>query len=215
MIKVDKAKDWIRENIPMLMVLIENKYTGMAYDRFASLPGAQQRQIILGTSGVLTLMVLVHLLFSYNSLWSANAQVYQSLEMASRLRQYQKQQKEQGSDMRLLERNSALAAGGSLKAHLLAQARLAGISPRMIQAEESGADVDALGEDALNMKRATVKLQRVNLNQLKIFLQGVEFGSYSLEVPSIKVRNDDKIRGYMDVDIGIVAYLFGSGGAEQ
>jgi hypothetical protein len=62
------------------------------------------------------------------------------------------------------------------------------------------------------MRRATVKLQRVNLSQLKNYLHGVEFGSYSLAVSSIKIKNDEKIRGYMDVELGIVAYLFGAAG---
>ena len=35
---LEKAKEWVRENVPMLSQVWENKYVGMAYDRFASLP---------------------------------------------------------------------------------------------------------------------------------------------------------------------------------
>jgi hypothetical protein len=51
-------------------------------------------------------------------------------------------------------------------------------------------------------------MQRVNLSQLKNFLNNVEFGPYNLSVSSIKITNDSKIRGYMNVDLGVVAYLF-------
>jgi hypothetical protein len=138
--------------------------------------------------------------------------------MVTFLRQHQKQQKEQSTELRLIERNSALAGAGALKAQLITTARSAGISPRMVQAEESNDSspvVDESKPSDVQMKRATVTLQRVNLSQLKNFLQGVEFGNFSMEVSSIKIRNDEKIRGYMDVDLGVVAYLFNSGGGEE
>ncbi len=217
MINIDKGKDWIRENVPMLTILFENKYIGMLYDRFASLPAGKQKQVMLGTAGGLMGIVVLHLLFSYFSLWSINSQTSQSVAMVSLLKQYQKQQREQSGELRLVERNSALAPGGSFKAHLVTLAKGAGISPRMIQAEESN-DPGAPNEEGkgsdIQMKRATVKLQRVNLNQLRQFLQGVEFGSYSLDVSSIKIHNDEKVRGYMDVEMGIVAYLFAGPGED-
>ncbi|MBY0369844.1 hypothetical protein K2X33_04100 [bacterium] len=213
MINTDRAKDWIRENIPMLTILFENKYVGMLYDRFASLAPTKQKQVIVGTAGGILAIVMIHLLFSYVSLWSSNSQVRQAQEMVGHLRAFQKRQKEQGADLRLVERNASLATGGALKGHLLAQARSAGISPRMIQADESsGAGNGEKSEGDAQMKRATVKLQRVNLNQLKGFLQNVEFGTYSLDVSSIKIQNDPKIRGYMDVELGVVAILFADKG---
>jgi hypothetical protein len=216
MIGIDKAKDWIRENIPMLAVVFENKYLGMLYDRFASLPGTKQKQVILGTVGGLVALIMVHLLISYLSLWSIHNQTGQSQAMVGVLRQYHKQQREQSGEIRLLEQNNALAAAGSFKNHLVTIGRNAGISPRMVQAEESneghGESEEGKKAGDLIMRRATVKLQRVNLSQLKNYLHGVEFGSYSLAVSSIKIKNDEKIRGYMDVELGIVAYLFGAAG---
>ncbi len=220
MMNVERAKDWIRENVPMLMVLVENKYIGMLYDRFASLPGAKQKQVIVGTVGGVMGLIMIHLLYSYFSLWSMQRQISQSHSMVSMLNAYQREQREQSGDIRLIERNAALAGSGSLKNYLVKQGRAATISARLIQADET--DEGGGGEDGegtapksdIQMKRATVKLQRVNLTQLKNFLQSVEFGSYSLDVSSIKIQNDTKLRGYMDVELGIVAYLFGgSGGA--
>lgn len=215
MIGIDRAKDWIRENIPMLTVVFENKYLGMLYDRFASLPGGKQKQVIVGTAGGVIGLVMLHLLFSYISLWSSYSQTSQSQTMVGVLRQYSKQQREQSGEIRMLEQNAALAAPGSFKNHLVTVGRNTGISPRMIQAEEAGeaqgGEEEKKGGD-LQMKRATVKLQRVNLSQLKNYLQGIEFGNYSLAVSSIKIKNDEKIRGYMDVELGIVAYLFAGPG---
>ncbi len=218
MMNIDKTKDWIRENIPMLMIVFENKYTGMLYDRFASLPPTRQKQVIMGTCFTIMGIVMLHLTYSYWGLYSSNRQTRQSQEMVSVLKSFQKQQKEQSSEIRLMERNGALAEPGGLKGHLLAQARQVGISPRMIQAEESGdggGEETASGKGDLQMRRATVKLQRVNLAQLKNYLEGVEFGNFSLDVSSIKIKNDDKVRGYMDVEMGIVAYLFGVNAPED
>ena len=211
MMNIDKAKDWIRENIPMLTILFENKYVGMIYDRFASLSPTKQKQVLLGTAGGLMGIVVIHLFFSYCGVLSTNSKIEQSHEMMALLRQHQKQQKEQSGELHLIERNAALAAPGSFKTQLVGIARSSGISPRMIQAEETGdsAPSEAASSD-VQMKRATVKLQRVNLTQLRGFLQGVEFGNFSLDVASIKIKNDEKIRGYMDVEMGIVAYLFSS-----
>jgi hypothetical protein len=207
MMNIDKGKDWIRENIPMLTVVFENKYLGMLYDRFASLPGAKQKQVIIGSALAVVGVVLIHLSYSYFSLWSNHHKIGQTGQMVGQLKAFQKQEQEQSGEIRLLERNAALAGEGNLKSHLISLSRNAGISPRMIQADESND-----GGTDLQMKRANLKLQRINLTQLKTLLQGVEFGSYSLEVSSIKTKNDDKIRGYMDVELGVVAYLFGATG---
>ncbi len=223
MMNVERTKDWIRENVPMLMVFFENKYLGMLYDRFASLPSAKQKQVIVGTVGGVMGLVMIHLIYSYLSLWSVQRQVNQSHAMVSMLNQYQREQREQSGDIRLIERNAALAAPGSLKNYLIKQARAATISPRLVQADETDegggaadAETGTAPKSDIQMKRATVKLQRLNLTQLKAFLQSLEFGSYSLDVSSIKIQNDTKLRGYMDVELGIVAYLFGgvAGGEE-
>ncbi len=209
MINIEKSKDWVRENAPMLSVIYENKYIGMLYDRFASLSPAKQKQVVVGGASGVICLVILHLLISYLGLWGVHRKIDESYEMIALLSQYQKQQKDQSADLRLIERNSALSAPGSLKAQLISTAKGAGISPRMVQVEESSEGSD------IQMKRATAKLQKVNLAQLKSFLQGVEFGSYSLDVSSIKINNDEKVRGYMDVELGIVAYLFAAVGAEE
>lgn len=207
MIGVDKAKDWVRENAPLFIGLFENKYLGMLYDRFGSLPATKQKQVILGGGAAIIGILVLHLTYTYVGLWSYHSKTADSMAMISMLRDYQAQEREQSAEMRLLERNAALAGEGNLKAHLNSLAKNAGISPRMIQAEESND-----GGSDLQMKRATVKLQRVTILQLKNFMQGVEFGAYSLEVSSIKIKNDEKIRGYQDIELGVVAYLFAGTG---
>jgi hypothetical protein len=212
MASFSKFKEWVNEHIPMLAVVYENKYVGMAYDRFASLPPKQQRQVMLGVVLGFVAIVTGFILSSYWSLWSYSSRVDKSGEMINMLQQYQKQRRAKSGQIQNLGRNSELAPPGAFKQILVGQAKAASISPRMIQVEEhddsgGGEDDPKAGHD-VKLKQATVKLQRVNLNQLQIFLQSVEFGGYNLSISSLKITNDDKIRGYMNVDMGVVAYLF-------
>lgn len=209
MASVEKAKEWIKENVPMLAVLYENKYVGMAYDRFASLNPKQQTQVILGTFGGTLAIILLFLLGSYISLWSASGQAERSYEMVNLLNEYQKHRRDQGEQIANLERNNVLSASGEFKRHLMEQGRSAAISPRMMEIEEKPEGTEDSGEKGassdVKLKQASVTLKKVNLNQLKAFLNNVEFGQYNLSISSIKITNDDKIRGYMNVDMGVVA----------
>jgi hypothetical protein len=207
-----KFKEWVNEHVPILAVLYENKYVGMAYDRFASLPPKQQRQVMIGVALGFVAIVTGFILSSYFSLWSYSSRVDKSAEMINMLQQYQKQRRAKSGQIQNLGRNGELAAAGAFKTALVNQARSASISPRMVQVEErdespGGEDDPKAGHD-VKLKQATVKLQRVNLTQLQAFLQIVEFGGYNLSISSLKITNDDKIRGYMNVDMGVVAYLF-------
>ena len=131
-----KAKAWINENAPMLAVVYQNKYVGMAYDHFASLLPSQQKQIILGVFTGFFALIMGYILLAYFSLWSANGRVAQSFKMISLLQQHQKTQRSQSSEMANLEKNNTLANPGQLKEHLVRQAQAARISPRMIKVEE-------------------------------------------------------------------------------
>ncbi len=206
-----KMKEWINENAPMLNILYQNKYVGMGYDRFASLPAKQQKQVILGSIfGALGLFVL-YLLVAYITLWSTSRATQQSYAMVNVLEQYQKTRRDRAPQIQQLERNSRLAGAGQFKQHLLDQGRNANVSPRMMDVEERSAGVDSDpkgGGSDLKMRQAKVTLQKVNLNQLKSFLQNIEFGQYNLSVSSIKISNDSDLRGYMKVEMGVVAYLF-------
>lgn len=209
---VTKTRDWIRENAPIVSQLYENKYVGMAYDRFASLPPKQQKQILVGTVFGVIGIVALYLLLSYVELWSASGRAQKSYAMVNMLLQYQKQQRDKSGQIQQLERNAQLGNPGAFKQHLLDQARSAGISARMVQAEEKpdgGTGDEKAGSD-VKIRQASVTLQKVNLLQLKNFLSAIEFGQHNLSVSSIKVTNDDKIRGYMNVELGVVAYVFQS-----
>lgn len=206
-----KTKEWINENAPMLAKLYENKYVGMAYDRFGSLPPNQQKQVMIGSAAAVMGVIVLVLLTSYLSLWSYSGKSEKAGEMVNMLIQYQKSRRSQESQLQVLERNNILASDNALKDYIVKTATNANISQRMVHAEEKreGGEVDdPKAPQEVKLKQATVKLERVNLNQLRIFLQNLEFGNYSLSVSSIKVTNDDKIRGYMNVEIGVVAYLF-------
>ena len=206
-----KAKEWINENAPMLAYLYQNKYVGMAYDRFASLPPKQQKQVVLGGFSAVVGIVVLFLFLSYISFWSAASTAKESYAMVTLLQQFQKNQRDKAGQIQHLERNAQLAQPGQFKEHLIVQGRAATISPRMIQVDEKsdgGEGEEGKGAREVKLKQATVTLERVNLMQLKNFLQNVEFGPYNLSVSSIKITNDDKIRGYMKVELGIVAYLF-------
>ncbi len=209
--RMGKVKEWINENAPMLNKVYQNKYVGMAYDRFASLPPSQQKQIIVGGMGGVVAIIAGYLFLSYVSLWSVSRQVDQSLRMISLLQQHQKTQRSQTAEMANLERNNQLAAPGQLKEHLVRQAQGAKISIRMAKIEETpasaGREEDSKAGD-VRMKQATVQLEKVNLTQLAQFLNNVEFGGFNLSVSSIKITNDKKDRGYMNVEMGVVVYLF-------
>lgn len=207
-----KVHSWIMERAPMLASAYQNKYVAMLYDRFASLPPEKQRRALAGLGiGILALLTLV-LGSSFWTLWSTNAKSRKNGEMTSILMRYQKERRERADEIQELERNRELSADGQLKQFLINIARTSSISPRMIQVEEQndniGATPDTKASAEIVVKRASTKLQRVNLNQLTSFLQAVEFGQYGLTVTSIRIANDDKLRGYMNVEIGILAYLF-------
>lgn len=62
-----KFKEWVNENAPMLAVVYNNKYVGMGYDRFASLPAKQQKQTLLGILGGFVFIVVMFLFVPYLS----------------------------------------------------------------------------------------------------------------------------------------------------
>lgn len=209
--RMTKVKEWINENIPGLAKVYENKYVGMAYDHFASLLPSQQKQIILGVFVGFFALVAGYFFISYLSLWSTKGKVEQSYKMVSLLQQHQKTQRSQSSEMANLEKNNQLASPGQMKEHIVRQAQAARISPRMIKVEEApesaGRGEDSKGGD-IRLKQANVTLDKVNLSQLAQFLNFIEFGGFNLSVSSIKITNDSKVRGYMNVEMTIVVYLF-------
>lgn len=212
--KWTKAKEWINENAPMLAVVYQNKYVGMGYDHFASLPAKQQKQIILGSVGGFFALIFFYLLWSYISLWSSSSAAKESYSMANLLQQYQKNRRDKSAMLSHLERSAQLAGPGQFKTHLLNQGKQAAISQRMMQVEEKG-DGDGAPDGAkasqdVKIRQATVTLEKINLTQLKSFLNNIEYGPYHLGISSIRISNDDKIRGYMKVELGVVAYLFQS-----
>ncbi len=135
--------------------------------------------------------------------------------MINLLLDYQKHRRDQSDQISNLDRNNQLNAPGEFKKFLQEQARLANVSPRMIEIQEKADttenEADAKGGGAgseVKVKQASISLKKVNLTQLKAFLNQIEFAQFNLSVASIKVTNDDKIRGYMNVEIGVVGYLF-------
>jgi hypothetical protein len=74
--------------------------------------------------------------------------------------------------------------------------------------EASARSEDGKPSSELKIKQATVSIQKVTLTQLVNYLRNVESGQYSLSVSSFKVKNDEKMRGYMNVDLEVMAYLF-------
>jgi len=210
--KWNKIKDWIKQHVPMLAIIYENKYVGMVYDRFGSLPPKQQRQVILGAASGLVFFVFLVILTTYLSYWTSASSAGKAETMVNMLLQYQTSRRGQETQILNLERNNQLSAPEALKNHIIDQAKISNISPRMIKAEEkpetAGSEEESKGGQDVKLKQATVKLERVNLTQLRTFLQNIEYGPYSLSVSSLKISNDDQLRGYMNVELGVVAYLF-------
>ncbi len=211
---VQKAREWVKENAPMLSTVYENKYVGMAYDRFASLPAKQQKQLIVSFLGGVLFLAVGYLLYAYIGLWYLSNSVSDANSMIHLLQQHQQQRNLRNSELSALERNIGLTNPGQFKQLLIDQGKLSGISPRLIEVIEKtdGADADSDGKagSEVRIKQATVTLNKINLTQLKSFLTNVEFGQNNLGISFVKVSNDDKTRGYMKVELGILAYLFQS-----
>ena len=210
---VAKLKEWVNEKAPFLAVIYQNKYVGMLYDRFASLPPKQQRQVIGGIFGVTSFTVVGYLLWSYISLWSVSSQTSETYAMSNMLQQYQKSRRDRSQQLQLLSLNSQLGSPGVLKQYLIEAGRPAGISQRMVQVEErgeAGVGDDPKAKKEVKIKQATVSLQRINLTQLSGYLKGIEFGKFNVGVSSLKIINDDKLRGYLTAEISVMAYLFES-----
>jgi len=209
-----KAKAWINENAPMLAVVYQNKYVGMAYDRFASFSPKEQKTILVGTFGGIVTLLFLYLFLSYLSLWGGSDKASGAYQMTNEIQNFQRTMREKNAQIQSIQGRSNVAAPGKLKQLLLENAKAAGISPRFAEIEEK-ADAPA-GDDKMadiRMRQATVVLNRINLTQLKSFLSAVELGSSSLSVASVKITNDDKLRGYMKVELGVVAYILsGDGG---
>ncbi len=208
---VTKTKAWINENAPMLAGIYQNKYVGMAYDRFASFSPKEQKTILMAGFGGTVLLVFSYLFFSYVSLWNGSDKAERAYQMVTEVQNFQRQMKEKTAQIQSIQGQSPVAAPGKLKQHLLDNAKAAGISPRFAEiAEKPDTSAgDEKGSD-IRMRQATVVLNRINLTQLKSFLSAVELGSNSLSVSSIKITNDEKLRGYMKAELGVVAYVISS-----
>lgn len=196
----------------MLTLLYENKYVGMAYDRFASLPPTQQKRLIFIFMGSLFGGATLYLLISYYTLWSISSQNKNALAMGALLQQYQKIKRDKSAEISRLEGNSILSGPGQFKQKLLDIGRQTGISPRMMEATEKG-EASARSDEGkasteVKVKQATVTLQKVTLPQIVNFLRNIETGQLNLNISSMKIKGDEQMRGYMNVEFSVLAYLF-------
>lgn len=206
----EKAKKWLQENAPNL---VENKYLGMVYDRFASLPPNQQRWLTLGSLGTVCSIILIWLFSSYLTYFEYTGRANGAQKMLSILAKYEAQKSDSSSANDSVQRNTELLRANALKNFIMGQARIAKISTRSIEVDERmGGSAEEPGGP--KSKMATVKLQRVNLDQLLEFVKGIEFGIYSIGISSVKIDNDEKYRGYMNAEFSMVAHLLEPGGVE-
>jgi hypothetical protein len=128
--------------------------------------------------------------------------------MVTMLQDYQKSVRDKSGTLQILDKNAQLSDSNLFKQYLQEQGRNASISPRMIQVEEKSTTELGAKEGKESKKVMSVKLQKVNLEQLRNFLQNVEYGSYKLWIQNFRLNNDDKLRGYMNVDVVVEAPLF-------
>lgn len=203
----DKIKSWLQEQAPMLTVLYENKYIGMAQDRFASLPPQTQKKALLGLVLSVFGLVGLFLVFNYVQLWKLNSRNKEALALGVVIQQYQKTSRDKADELSEIERSAGLSAPGQLKQKLLDVGRLAGISPKLIQAEERGEGSFPATPGKPNteqkFKKATVSLEKMTLPQILNYIKNVESGPESITISSLKIRSDEKLRGYMGVDIEV------------
>lgn len=204
--KIAKFKSWMNENAPTLTFIYDNKFVGMAYDRFASLPGKQQKQLFLSLLGIFGASVVGYLIYAYLGLWSQSRSIDKSHQAINLLQQFQKVQRNQSQAGSAAGQN--LQGPGRFKDFLIRQGQVATIAKRLIQIKEVPG---GSGEGDIKTIRASVTLEKITLSQLKKYLSVLEFGDMGVRVSYVHVTNDEQLRGYMNVELSVVAYAFGVG----
>ncbi len=228
---IAQIKEWIQSNIPMLAKLYDNKYASMLLDRFQSLPANVQRNAYLGGIGFFGLLILGYLGTLLFSLWQMSSELGSLKNKIQLCLRYQKTYESKAANLAAVSPNAYLDSFNAVKDALLMESRVAGISPRMIQVtpvdrtpalpfsqgpseppseaarahgkatQGEPASGPSIPKKSIAPSQVLVKLERVNLNQFKGFLQNVEFGKYRFTISSLHIANDDRIRGYMGADI--------------
>lgn len=204
MATMDRVRGWVKENAPMLTVLYENKYLGMFYDRFASLPPKQQKQVLLGSLAAVAGVFFLYFFVSYLSLWSSGARTQQAYSMVDELGRFQRTMREKTMRLVRFEQEAGLGTGG-LKELVNELARSASISPRLVETTEK----PPVQGDGPSTKSASVRMQRVTLSQWVSFLKAVEGGNRPISISRLRAVNDDKLRGYMTVELDLSMPVFG------
>lgn len=208
----DKIKVWIREQVPMLTLIFENKYVGMAQDRFASLPPLLQKRILIGLILSSFGFAGIYLTVSYIQLWQLSSRAQEASALSTVLIRYQKTLQDKASELREIEGGDNLSAPGKLKQKLLDLGRFAGISPKLIQTAEEGvqtvpATAGKTGGER-KYKKATVTLEKVTLPQIIKYINSVESSPDTLSIASLRLSSDEKLRGYMGVNLEVHAQIF-------
>lgn len=198
--KMDKIKVWLKEQVPMLTVLYENKYIGMAYDRFASLPAPTQRKLLGGTIGVAFGAASLFLFFNYIQLWKISSQNKEASALSAVIQQYQKTIRDKAQQLQDVELGSNFQGPGQLKQKLSDLGRFSGISPKLIKVEEKAQGTN-------NFKMVNVTMEKVNLSQIVNYIKSIESDKGTLTISSLRIRSDEKLRGYMVVDLEVKAQL--------
>ena len=203
--------EWINENVPMLKRLIRNKYVDMMYDRFASLDAQRQRQIIIGTIAALILLLVFIVFMGYSSYWAVLRQTQRTRSLAYACLQFQRELQESAVlQEKGAVREQDVAEHQDLRQVVMDAARMAHFPPQSVIVEPLPAD--APPGPGLTSGSSTpssqIRIERMNLLQLKMFLQRLELGPQRFAVERIQIANDDKVRGFMRVDIR--GHLYGA-----
>lgn len=207
----DKIKIWIREQVPMLTLVYENKYVAMASDRFASLPQKTQKHILMGIVLGSFGFVSIFLLVNYIQLYKMNSRAKEASALSTVLVRYQKTLQDKAADLRDIESGGNLNEPGKLKQKLSDLGRFSGISAKLIQADEQGIQTSPpLGKTGSErrFKKAQVTLEKVTLPQIIKYINSVESSRDALSIASLKINSDEKLRGYMGVVLEVHAQVF-------
>lgn len=207
----DKIKLWIREQVPMLTLVYENKYIAMASDRFASLPPKTQKHILMGMVVGCFGFAVIFLIANYIQLFRINSRAKEASALSTVLIRYQKTLQDKAADLRDIESGSNLNEPGKLKQKLSDLGRFSGISAKLIQANEQGVQTSPSSGKAgseRRFKKAQITLEKVTLPQIIKYINNVESSRDALSIASLKINSDEKLRGYMGVVLEVHAQLF-------
>ena len=103
---LEKIKDWVQTNVPMLTKIYDNKYVSMLVDRFQSLPNTTQKNFFTGGILILGVVVFGYLGSLFISLWQEYDELASLKNRIQSCLHFQKTYETKASDLTSAEKDN-------------------------------------------------------------------------------------------------------------